>query len=169
MDVLATLGAGDTELVLRRAIPDDLPALVALLADDQLGASREAVPDEDEGDAESLRPYRRAFETIDADPAQLLVAAVRGDEVVGMLQLTVIPGLSRGGALRAQIEAVRIRSDVRSQGHGEAMIGWAVREARRRGCLLVQLTTDKSRAAAHRFYLRLGFVASHEGMKLHLG
>lgn len=135
-----------------------------MLADDELGATRDAVP----VDAQGLRPYRRAFDAIAADPGQFLVAAVHGREVVGTLQLSIIPGLSRGGALRAQIEAVRIRADMRALGHGAAMIEWAVREARRRGCAIVQLTTDKSRTAAHRFYLRLGFVASHEGMKLRL-
>ena len=88
--------------------------------------------------------------------------------VAGTLQLTVIPGLARRGALRAQIEAVRVREDLRGQGLGHELFAWAVEEARRRGCALVQLTTDKRRADAHRFYGRLGFVASHEGFKLHL-
>jgi GNAT superfamily N-acetyltransferase len=123
--------------------------LVRLLADDPLGAAREVVPD----DAADLEPYRRAFALIDADPAQLLVVAADGTEVVGTLQLSVIPGLSRQGALRAQIEAVRVRADHRGHGLGEAM---------------VQLTTDLSRADAHRFYERLGFIASHVGLKLAL-
>lgn len=135
-----------------------------LLADDPLGAAREVVPD-DEAD---LEPYRRAFAVIDADPAQLLVAAADGTDVVGTLQLSVIPGLSRQGALRGQIEAVRVRADHRGHGLGEAMVRWAIGEARRRGCALVQLTTDASRVDAHRFYERLGFVASHVGLKLAL-
>jgi len=94
------------------------------------------------------------------------VVAVDGPDVVGTMQLSFIPGLSRQGALRAQVEAVRVAAGHRGRGLGAAMLGWAIAEARRRGCALVQLTTDKSRDAAHRFYERLGFVASHEGMKL---
>ena len=148
-------------VLLRRATAGELPALVALLADDPLGASRE----EPDGD---LAAYRRAFDLIDADPAHLLVAAVVGDAVVGTLQLTFLPGLARRGALRAQLEAVRVAAGERSRGLGAAMVEWAVEEAGRRGCGLVQLTTDKSRSEAHRFYERLGFVASHEGLKLAL-
>ena len=157
---LGTLTVDTGDVVLRRACVDDLPALVALLADDPLGSSREAAADSD------LAPYRRAFDQIDADAGQLLVVGVAGGEIVGTLQLTFIPGLSRRGALRAQIEAVRVRSGHRGAGLGAALIGWAIGEAGRRGCGLVQLTTDKSRADAHRFYERLGFVASHVGLKL---
>lgn len=145
----------------RRATAADLPALVALLADDPLGARRESV----DGD---LAPYRRAFELVDRDPAHVLLVAVDGEEVIGTLQLTVVPGLARRGALRGQIEAVRVAAGARGRGVGAAMVGWAVDESRRRGCSLVQLTTDKSRTDARRFYERLGFVASHEGMKLAL-
>ncbi len=158
----ATLTRGDgTTVELRRATAADLPALVALLADDVLGAAREAA----DGD---LTPYRRAFDLLDADPAHLLLVAAVSDAVVGTVQLTVLPGLARRGALRAQLEAVRVAGAARGGGLGAAMIGWAVDEARRRGCALVQLTTDKSRTDARRFYERLGFVASHEGMKLPL-
>jgi GNAT superfamily N-acetyltransferase len=87
---------------------------------------------------------------------------------VGTVQLSFLPGLARRGALRAQLEAVRVRADQRGRGVGAAMIGWAIEEARRRGCALVQLTSDKSRPDAHRFYAGLGFVASHEGLKLPL-
>jgi 8-oxo-dGTP pyrophosphatase MutT (NUDIX family)/GNAT superfamily N-acetyltransferase len=145
---------------LRRARRGDVAQVVGLIAEDQLGAARE-----DTGD---LTAYLRAFEQIDADPAQLLVVADAGGHVVGTLQLTVIPGLARRGALRGQIEAVRVAASHRGQGLGNALVAWAVEEARARGCALVQLTTDKSRADAHRFYERLGFVASHEGMKLAL-
>jgi GNAT superfamily N-acetyltransferase len=162
MAELATLAVGDGPVALRRAADADLPALVRLLADDPLGAGRELLPD-DEAD---LAPYRRAFALIAADPAQLLVVAVDGTEVLGTLQLSVIPSLSRQGALRAQVEAVRVRADQRGRGLGEAMVRWVVEEARRRGCTLVQLTTDVSRVDAHRFYERLGFVASHVGLKL---
>ena len=146
---------------LRRATAADLPAIVALVADDQLGAARDGGPD--------LAPYARAFAALDADPAQLLACAATPEgAVVGTFQLTVIPGLARRGSSRAQLEAVRVRADHRNRGLGAAMMRWAVGEARRRGCTLVQLTTDKRRADAHRFYRRLGFTASHEGLKLAL-
>ncbi|WP_241037256.1 GNAT family N-acetyltransferase [Blastococcus litoris] len=146
---------------LRRATDEDLPALVAMLADDPLGAGRETL----DGD---LAPYRRAFALVDADPAHVLLVALEGEEVVGTLQLSVLPGLARRGALRGQIEAVRVAAGARGRGIGAAMVGWAVEESRRRGCSLVQLTTDKSRTDARRFYERLGFEAGHEGMKLAL-
>ncbi len=145
---------------LREASPDDLPAIVALLADDELGRERD--------DAADLQVYQRAYDAIAADPAHLLLVAVDGDRVVGTLQLSFIPGLARRGALRAQIEAVRVHRDHRGHGLGAAMIEWSIAQARRRECALVQLTTDTSRADAHRFYERLGFVASHEGLKLQL-
>lgn len=155
----ATLAVAGGEVVVRRAGEHDLAAIVALLADDPLGST---------GEGEDLEPYRRAWQAVDADPGQLLVVAVSGGEVVGTLQLTFIPGLSRRGALRAQVEAVRVRGDRRGHGLGAALLAWAVGHARSRGCALVQLTTDKSRGDAHRFYERLGFVASHEGLKLPL-
>lgn len=115
-----------------------------------------------------MQPYLDAFGVIDADPAHLLLVGTDGDQVVATMQLSFLPGLSRRGALRAQIEAVRVRRDYRSLGLGDALFGWAIEEARRRGCALVQLTTDKSRMDALRFYEGLGFVASHEGLKLSL-
>jgi GNAT superfamily N-acetyltransferase len=159
---VTTLPVGDRRVGLRPAAEADLPALVALLADDALGSAREARAGED------LAPYRRAFDLIVGDPAHALVVAVDGAEIVGTLQLSVLPGLSRRGALRGQVEAVRVRADRRGEGLGAAMIGWAIEEAGRRGCAMVHLTTDKSRADAHRSYERLGFVASHEGLKLQL-
>lgn len=161
---MTAVPVGSGRAVLRPAVEADLPALVALLADDPLGSGREARSATDE----DLEPYRRAFETVTADPAHTLVVAVDGTEVVGTLQLSVLPGLSRRGATRAQIEGVRVRADHRGQGLGAAMIGWAVEEAGRRSCSLVQLTTDTSRPDARRFYERLGFVASHVGLKLAL-
>lgn len=109
-----------------------------------------------------------AFERLDTDPAHLLLVDVERNCVVGTMYLSFIPGLSRRGALRAQIEAVRGHESYRSQGLGTAMFQWAIAEARRRGCALVQLTTDKTRGDAHRFYDRLGLIASHEGFELQL-
>jgi hypothetical protein len=125
MELPTTLTPEGSPVELRRATAADIPALVALLADDPLGVTREAA----DGD---LSPYRRAFDLLDADPAHVLVVAMDGDALVGTLQLTVLQGLAR------------------------------------RGCALVQLTTDKTRVDARRFYERLGFVASHEGLKLML-
>jgi GNAT superfamily N-acetyltransferase len=149
--------------VIRRATRADLPALVALLTDDPLGAVRESA---------DPAAYERAFVAVDADEHQLLVCAEEDGEVVARgarvkerPQLTVIPGLSRGGMLRGQIEAVRVRADHRGSGLGRRLAEWAVDEARRRGCGLVQLTTDRSRPDAHRFYAALGFVDSHRGFK----
>ncbi|MGV9337202.1 GNAT family N-acetyltransferase [Streptomyces sp. NPDC003688] len=145
---------------IRRAGADDIPAIVAMLADDPLGAQRES-PDD-------LRPYFAAFERLDADPNQHLVVAVLEGRVIGTLHLTIIPGLSRKGATRALIEAVRVHADQRGSGLGSELIRWAVDRARDLGCTLVQLTSDKARTDAHRFYERLGFTSSHEGFKLNL-
>lgn len=147
---------GDLEI--RPAVADDIPAIVAMLADDPLGAQRES-PDD-------LGPYLTAFESIAADPHQHLVVAVREGSIVGTLQLTIVPGLSRRGATRSIIEAVRIQAGERGSGLGTQLIEWAVEESRRLGCQMVQLTSDKSRTDAHRFYERLGFEASHLGFKL---
>lgn len=164
MEVLATLDVSGTEVVLRRAGAADLAAIVGLLAADQLGAARDGIYDDSD-----LRAYQQAFATIERDPAHVLVVAETEGRVVATMQLSFLPGLARRGALRAQVEAVRVHQDYRAGGLGQAMFTWAIGEARRRGCALVQLTTDKSRTGAHRFYERLGFTASHEGMKLILG
>jgi GNAT superfamily N-acetyltransferase len=148
------------DLTLRRAAAGDVPAIVALLADDPIGASRET-PDDRE-------PYAASFRAIDADPNQMLVVVERSDRVVATMQLTFIPGLSRRGTWRAQIEGVRVASTERGAGYGEQLMRWAIEQARQRGCALVQLTSDARRAEAHRFYERLGFVASHTGFKLAL-
>lgn len=146
----------------RPAESGDLPAIIALLADDALGAAREDL-------SEPAAPcYREAFAALERDPNNMLYVAVSEDEIIGCFQLTIIPGLSRRGALRAQIESVRVSSSRRGQGLGRFLFEWAIEESRRRNCVLVQLTTDKARADAHRFYESLGFVASHEGMKLQL-
>lgn len=133
-----------------------------MLADDPLGQTRERP-----GLPLDVR-YLQAFDEILADPAQSLMVATVAEDVVGCLQLTIIPGLSRLGAKRALIEAVRIAATHRGQGIGEKLITWARDTAAQAGCYLLQLTTDRSREQAHRFYQRLGFVPSHLGMKLEL-
>ncbi len=148
------------DITFRPATAADLPAIVAMLADDHLGAQRESLHD--------LAPYERALREITADPRLLQVVCERDDAIVGTMQLTLIPGLSRQGMTRMQIEGVRVHADHRSGGIGGEMIRWAIAYARAHGCGLVELTTDKSRADAHRFYERLGFVQSHLGYKLKL-
>lgn len=160
---LAELELPSGQFTIRKAESSDVASIVGLLAADQLRASVDSIA------IEHRHPYDLAFQAIDADPAQLLVAVVSTEnEVVATMQLSFIPGLARGGATRLQIEAVRVRSNLRSNGLGGAMITWAIAEGRRRGAKLVQLTSDESRAAAHRFYERLGFEASHLGFKLSL-
>ncbi|WP_369189019.1 N-acetyltransferase family protein [Streptomyces sp. R08] len=149
---------GDLEI--RAAVTEDIPAIVGMLADDPLGSQRES-PDD-------LTPYLAALERLAADPNQHLVVAVREGRVVGTLQLTIVPGLSRKGATRSIIEAVRIHGDERGSGLGTQLIEWAIDESRRQDCQLVQLTSDVTRTDAHRFYERLGFTASHVGFKLPL-
>jgi GNAT superfamily N-acetyltransferase len=155
---IAYLGRMDT-ITFRRARASDLPTIIALLADDELGRTREDV---------SLPPnaaYAAAFAAIDADANQLLAVVAEGERVIGTLQLTFLPGLSRQGALRGQIEGVRIAADRRGGGLGHRVFEWAIEECRARGCVLVQLTTDASRSDAHRFYDQLGFTSSHLGYK----
>ncbi|MGW6270202.1 N-acetyltransferase family protein [Streptomyces sp. NPDC055060] len=149
---------GDLEI--RPAVADDIPAIVEMLADDPLGSTRES-PDD-------LTPYLAAFARLAADPNQHQVVAVREGRVVGTLQLTIVPGLSRKGALRSIIEGVRVHADERGSGLGTRFIEWAIDESRRQGCQLVQLTSDATRTDARRFYERLGFTASHVGFKLQL-
>ncbi|MER5463376.1 GNAT family N-acetyltransferase [Streptomyces sp. NPDC002668] len=148
------------DLDIRPAAVDDIPAIVAMLADDPLGAQRES--------PEDLTPYTAAFERLARDPNQYQAVAVREDRVVGTLQLTIIPGLSRRGSTRSIIEGVRIHADERGSGLGTRLIEWAIDESRRQNCQLVQLTSDISRTDARRFYERLGFTASHVGFKLQL-
>ncbi len=151
------------DLTFRRARLNDLSVIVGLLADDPLGSKRE-------NPTEPPDPrYVAAFAALDADSNQLL-AVVEGPDgiILGCLQLSFIPGLTRLGMWRGQIEGVRIAASRRGEGLGQRMFEWAIDECRRRGCGLVQLTTDKTRPDAHRFYEALGFVASHEGMKLDL-
>ncbi|WP_454673820.1 N-acetyltransferase family protein [Achromobacter pestifer] len=149
-------------LLFRRARTEDLPHIVALLADDELGATRE--------DA-SVPPnprYVAAFAAINQDSNQFLAVVEQDSHLVGCLQLSFIPGLSRQGQWRGQIESVRIASSSRGHGLGRAMFEWAIEQCRIQGCGLVQLTTDRARPDARRFYESLGFTASHDGMKLSL-
>jgi GNAT superfamily N-acetyltransferase len=147
---------------IRDARPEEVPAIVALLADDVLGHDREVTGD-------VLAPsYAAAFAAVEADPRTRLVVAVDGDEVVGTLQLTILPGLTRRGATRGEVEGVRVATSRRSTGIGRQLLTWAADEARAQGCALLQLTTDRRRSDARRFYESLGFVASHDGMKLQL-
>jgi GNAT superfamily N-acetyltransferase len=147
------------EITFRKARRSDVPAIVAMLADDQLGATRESPGDP---------AYLTAFDALDGDPRQLLAVAEIGGTVAGTLQLTFIPGLSHKGATRALIEAVRVRADHRGSGLGRKFVEWAIDRAREHGCAMVQLTSHRSRERAHRFYERLGFEATHVGMKLPL-
>jgi GNAT superfamily N-acetyltransferase len=146
----------------RRAASDDLTAIVALLADDPLGRGRE------NPGTQLDTCYSDAFAAIDRDPNQLLAVAERGGQVIGVLQLSFIPGLTRRGMWRGQIEGVRVAAGERGSGIGRAMLQWAVEECRKRGCGLVQLTSDKRRSDAHSFYEALGFQHTHQGYKLSL-
>ena len=146
----------------REATLADLPAIVTLLAEDTLGEKRE-------DPSPPLDPaYEAAFHTIAANPDQRQLVAERDGTVIGTMQLTFIPGIAFRGAWRGQIEAVRVAGALRGQGIGGEMIDWAVEQCRARGCRMVQLTSDKSRTAAHRFYERLGWARSHEGFKIKL-
>jgi len=151
-----------TQITFRKARAGDIPAIIALLGDDGLGRQRE-----DTSSPPNPR-YLEAFKAIDADPRQLQVVAALDETVVGTMQVTFIPGLSRQGAWRGQIEGVRIAAAHRGSGLGRQMFEWAIDQCRAKGCALVQLTTDKKRLDAHRFYDRLGFVGSHVGYKLTL-
>jgi ribosomal protein S18 acetylase RimI-like enzyme len=150
------------QLEIRNATRADLAALVQMLADDFLGGTREVVSDP------LPQSYIDAFETIERDPNNEIVVGCIGDDVVATLQLTYTPSLSFQGSWRATVESVRTLSTLRGQGIGGLMMRDAIDRARRRGCRMVQLSTNKQRADAKRFYERLGFKASHEGMKLDL-
>jgi ribosomal protein S18 acetylase RimI-like enzyme len=151
------------QIEIRRALKDDLVAMVRLLADDELGATRELA----DGGAPAAA-YRDAFVAIDADPRELLLVAETSGTVVAMLQLTFIRQLTHQGGERCQLESVRVRSALRGEGIGKQLVQHAVAIARVRGCRLVQLTTDKRRGDVRRFYESLGFQPSHEGLKLDL-
>jgi GNAT superfamily N-acetyltransferase len=146
----------------RQARENDIPALVNLLADDELGASREDVS------VPLNQCYPDAFHSIERDPNNELTVVEYNGELVGMLQLTFIPYLTHTGSWRCLIEGVRIAKNFRAKGLGSRFIKWAIARARERNCGIVQLTSDKQRPDALRFYESLGFVASHEGFKLKL-
>lgn len=143
---------------IRPARREDVPAIIAMLADDHLGRARERVEDP------LPQVYYDAFEKIAADPNLTLVVAEDGGRVVGCLQLCMLPGLSSLGASRALVEDVRVASDLRSKGIGEKLLRWAIGEARAKPCILIELLTHNSRVDAQRFYERLGFARSHTGM-----
>lgn len=148
------------DLTFRDATADDVLSIVRMYADDALGESREDV-------AEPLgEGYLDAFHEIDSDPRHRLVVVIQDGDTVGTLQLSFLPHLVLRGACRAQIEAVRVRSDRRGTGLGKMMFEWAIEQARLNGCRLVQLTTNTDRDDAHRFYAGLGFEPTHIGMKL---
>lgn len=148
-----------SEIFFREAQREDVKEIVALLADDELGAQREQFEDP------LPESYYRAFDAIDSDPKNVLVVGDDDGRVVGVLQLTIIPGLTYRGGSRALIEAVRVHADRRSAGIGRKLFVHAIELARVAGCVMVQLTTAKSRVDAQRFYESLGFNASHDGMK----
>jgi ribosomal protein S18 acetylase RimI-like enzyme len=150
------------DIIFRIARREDVPAIVRMLADDELGSQREKY---EEPLPES---YYTAFEQLERDDNHELIVAGLNGEVVGTLHLIFLPSLSYQGGLRAQIESVRIDTKCQNQGIGSRMMKWAIERARERGAHIVQLTTHKSRQNAHRFYERLGFKGSHLGMKLSL-
>lgn len=151
-----------TKMKFRKAVREDVPAIVQLLANDKLGQLREDYRDP------LPEKYYRAFEQIERDPNQeLIVTENNAEEIIGTLQMSFIQYLTYRGGIRAQIEAVRIREDLRGEGIGQKLFEWAIQRAKERKAHLLQLTTDKSRPEALRFYEKLGFKASHEGMKIH--
>ncbi|MGW5777140.1 N-acetyltransferase family protein [Streptomyces sp. NPDC003863] len=147
-------------MILRPATRAELPAVLALLADEDRVV--------DPASPVVTEAYERAFADIEADPRNEMLVLVDDGLVLGCLQATYIPGLGKGGAERALIEAVRIRADRRGGGLGRELMARAVARAKERGCALVQLTSNKQRTDAHRFYARLGFARSHDGFKLAL-
>lgn len=156
------MNTSETALTFRRATRADVPDIVRLLADDDLGQQRERY------ETPLPQVYYTAFEEIDQDIHNQLVVVEQNGAIIGTLQLTFLPSLSFQGGKRAQIESVRVDGRFRGQGIGQKLCQWAIEQARQAGCHTVQLTTHASRADAHRFYQRLGFVPSHVGMKLHL-
>lgn len=151
-----------TSFIFRRAKQEDLQTILSLLADDELGKQREKF-------SEGITPsYQSAFDRIHSDPNQFLMVMEEKGAVIGTCHLTLMPSLTFQGGLRMNIEAVRIASSCRGQGAGEWMIHQAIELGRQKGCKILQLTTNKQREDAKRFYEKLGFKATHEGMKMYL-
>lgn len=149
-------------LTFRMATTQDVDKIVQMLADDELGKTRERY------EKPLPESYLKAFEAIDKDPNNELIVACLDEEIVGVQQITFTPYLTHQGSWRATIEGVRTASSERGKGLGSKLILWAVERAKERGCHIVQLTTDKQRPDALRFYERLGFTATHEGLKMKL-
>ena len=150
-----------SDITIRPCRADDLEQVIGLLADDMLGAGREA------RDAD-VAPYRAAFSEIEADPRNTVYVAEAEGRIVGCYQITIIPNLSFQGGRRAQIEGVRVTGEMRGRGLGEQLMRHAIEIAREHGCRIVQLTSNRERSDALRFYERLGFGPSHVGFKLYL-
>ena len=150
------------DITIRRATEEDLPRIVAMLSDDKLGKRRERY------EIPLPESYYKAFRAIEADPNNELVVACYDNDVVGVQQITFTPYITHQGGWRATIEGVRISSNMRGKRVGSKMINWAIQRAKEKGCHLVQLTTDKQRSEALKFYEKLGFQATHEGMKMKL-
>jgi len=149
-------------IIFRQATIDDLPAIVRMLADDELGSQRERYEDP------LPEPYAKAFEQVNTDLNHELIVAELDRKVIGTLHLMFLPSISYQGELRAQVESVRVDVEQRGHGIGSEMMRWAIERAKERGAHILQLTSHKSREDAHRFYERLGFKGSHLGMKLNL-
>lgn len=156
------MALNNMSLVFRQAVNADLPSLVRLLANDLLGSHRE------DASLPLQQSYFDAMQAITNDPNNWLLVVEQGSQLVGMLQLTFIPYLTHKGSWRCLIEGVRIHEDFRGQGFGEQMFQYAIAQAKEKGCSIVQLTSDKQRPDALRFYEKLGFKATHEGFKLAL-
>lgn len=148
------------QITFEKASCEDLSIIVKMLTDDPLGSSRE-------GGQENSQAYLSAFNHIEQDPNNEIIVARIDQDVAGVLQLTYIPSLTYQGSWRAQIEGVRVSDKFRGQGVGGKMINWSIERAKQRGCKIVQLTSDKRRPDAIRFYKQHGFHSTHEGMKLH--
>ena len=147
---------------IRIATESDLPYIIEMLADDPLGSHRESTK------KPIIPEYRAAFQQISDDPNHHLVVYEAENEVIGTLQLSMLPNMTYKGSWRAQIEGVRVRKDFHGQGIGQKMIQWAIEQSKEKGAFIVQLTTDKKRPTAKLFYEKMGFQATHEGMKLKL-
>ncbi len=154
---LGTIAHGDATLRVAAAGAEHIGAIVELLANDPLGATRESSPDDP--------AYRAAFDAIDVDPNQVLLVVLQSDRVVGTAQLSFLANMSHTGAMRSQIEGVRIHEDLRGGGLGAALMHWVFDYARGRGAVVLQLTTSRNRERSVQFYERLGFSLTHNGMK----